>query len=393
MKNGKLTAAQIGCGKFSFYQDFPNMTGHPEVELKYACDVNLENAERAGKQFGIPLAVDDYRKVFADPEVDFVKIATSHNVHLEIIEAAAAAGKHVFCEKPMGMDDLECYKIIRAVRKGKIKFCVDYNRRMAPSMRALKERWQDQCRNPTHNPWRYIETSREMFPEEDQTHLMIRVQDESSSYGMGHFDPLVSGTSTMVMGETVHWLDLACWFFAPQIPVEITAWGSSRLSHGIYLKFSGGDDVTMTFATSGTFDFPKELYEVASKAAFFRNLFFVENNYYGMRDCSPEFFPMQAYHGNIKEEGYSAYMAKYKERTEIGSNLKAFESTKPFHVDKGHKHMLDGFIKAIKNDTATPCDEIDGFRATCLGRLIIQSIHQRQTLPVPIEMITPRFVY
>ena len=45
-----LTAAQIGCGKFAWSQDFPNMTNHPGVRLKWACDVNRENAEKAAAQ-------------------------------------------------------------------------------------------------------------------------------------------------------------------------------------------------------------------------------------------------------------------------------------------------------------------------------------------------------
>ena len=145
-----------------------------------------------------------------------------------------------------------------------------------------------------------------MLPEEDHTHLLIRIQDESSSYGLGHLDPLTGGGE--IIGESVHWLDLACWFFAPQRPVEITAWGSSRLSHGIHLKFSGGDSMTLTFSCFGTFDYPKELFEVTAKASLMRSLFFVENNYYGIPGAAAETFPMQHYSGKIKDEGFDAYL-------------------------------------------------------------------------------------
>ena len=115
-----LTAAQIGCGKFANAQDLPNLTAHPDVKLKWVCDTHIENAQKASKEYGVPNVTDNFMDVINDPEVDFIKIATSHEAHLPIIEAAAKAGKHIFCEKPMAMHDEEAFKIIRAVRRGKV---------------------------------------------------------------------------------------------------------------------------------------------------------------------------------------------------------------------------------------------------------------------------------
>ena len=121
----QLTGAQIGCGKFAWSQDLPNMAAHPDIHLKWACDISLSNAKAAAEKFNIPCVTTDYLEIINDPEVDFIKIATSHEAHLPIIEAAAAAKKHVFCEKPMAMISEEAYKIIRAVRRSGIKLCVD----------------------------------------------------------------------------------------------------------------------------------------------------------------------------------------------------------------------------------------------------------------------------
>ena len=123
-----LTAAQIGCGKFAWSQDLPNMTGHPDVRLKWVCDIKLEQARKTAEHFRVPHATDDFMEIVGDPEVDFIKIATSHEAHLPIIEAAAKAGKHIFCEKPMAMSDREAWLIMRAVRRNGVKLCVDLNR-------------------------------------------------------------------------------------------------------------------------------------------------------------------------------------------------------------------------------------------------------------------------
>ena len=388
MRNGKLVVAQIGCGKFAEYQDLPNITSLDQLILKWICDLDTERACEMQKKFGAEKITSDFKEICADPEVDMIKIATSHEIHLPIVECAAAAGKHIFCEKPMAMRDEEAWRIMKAVRKHGVKLCVDLNRRMSPALQALKKSVEKHLADPQHSPWRYIETLRQPLPEEEQKHMIIRIQDESSSYGLQHLDPLIGGGE--IIGESVHWLDVACWFFAPAIPVEITAWGSSRLSHGINLKFSNGDDMTLTFSCSGTFDYPKELFEVTAGNAFFRSEFFVENTAYGVPGAKTEYFPMKQYEGNIKEEGFNAYIAKYQERfRSFTGNSKELENAKPFEVDKGHLNMWKAFVDAILNDKPSPCDELAGFQSTYLAQLAIRAIECRQTLPVPVERFIP----
>lgn len=378
-----LTAAQIGCGKFAYAQDLPNMSAHPEINLKWVCDTRIENAQAAAKEFCVPCVTDDFMDIINDPEVDFIKIATSHEVHLPIIEAAAKAGKHIFCEKPLAMCDDEAFRIIRAVRRANVKLCVDFNRRMSPALQALRKKWLEHNADPQHNPWRYVETVREPLPEENLPHLNIRIQDESSSYGLQHLDPLTGGGE--IIGESVHWLDIACWFFAPARPIAITAFGSSRLSHGIYLKFDNGASMTLDFSCSGTFDYPKEQYEVTHNAALFRSLCFMENNYYGFPGAENEYFKMQS--GNASSQ--AEYMEEHKARVSGLANAKSIEHSQPFIVDKGHRQMLDGFVKAIQNDTHSPCDEMAGYLAVYLARRAIESIQFGQTIHLPIEQVTP----
>lgn len=387
MSKTVLTAAQIGCGKFAHHQDLPNLSTHEQINLKWVCDINLANAEKTAKEFNVPNFTDNFMDIVNDPEVALIKIATSHEVHLPIVEAAAAAGKHIFCEKPMAMTDDEAFKIIRAVRKGGVKLCVDLNRRMSPAMQALRKKYLEHTANPKHNPWQYIETVREPLAEEKFPHMSIRIQDESSSYGLVHLNPLTGGG--VIIGESVHWLDLACWFFAPALPCEITAWGSSRLSHGINLKFTNGASMTLDFSCAGTFDYPKEQFEVTGEAAFFRSLHFVENCYYGMPDADKEIFALQSDPYPEMGDGHDAFIAKYMKNVSGSSNAKEIEQSCPIIVDKGHKAMLNAFIDAIINDKPSPCDELAGYRSTLLAQKAIESIRLKQTLPLQLEDICP----
>ena len=391
MSEKKLVVAQIGCGAFAQSQHLPNICARKDLHLKYCCDVNFENAGTCAKKFGAEKALKNYQDALADNEVDFIMVATPHDFHLPIIQDAAARGIHVFCEKPMAMEIPEAWEIIRAVKRGNIKLCVDLNRRMAPSMHALRKQVLAQQSAPKHNPWRYVETDRDEFPEEKRTNFLIRVQDESSSYRMIHMDPQHGGGS--IIGESVHWLDLACWFFAPQIPVEISAWGSTRMSHGINLVFSSGDSATIIFDVCGTFDYPKEMFEVTSRAALFRNMFFVENRYYGIPGVSSEKFPLQhdGFKDVVKEEGFDAFMKKCDIlHQQSGGNVKY--SSGDLVVDKGHQSMLAGFVEAIKNNTPLPCDEYAGLQSTLLAKLAIESIRLKRALPVLQEELMPGII-
>ena len=385
-----LTVAQVGCGAFAAGQDLPNFQRHPRLRVKWCCDTNEAQARGLASQFDVPCVTPDVGEVVADPEVDLIKIATSHEAHLPIIEAAAAQGKHVFCEKPMALAEEEAFAILAAVRRSGIKLCVDLNRRMAPSLHALQQRWQQHLADPRHQSWRYVEVERDLFPEEERTQLLIRIQDESYSYRLVHLDPRYGGG--LIMGESVHWFDLACWFFAPQVPVEIQAWGSARLSHGVHLTFSSGDTATLVFNCGGTFDYPKELYEVTAQGALLRNLFFVENEYFGIPGTERETFSLQ--HDplpEVGEPGFAGYMEKYHARVS-GMESSSKEGHATLAVDKGHFAMLDAFVESIIHDRPSPCDELAGYLSVYLARQAIRSLELRQALPIPIDRVYPAII-
>lgn len=392
MSKKVLTIGLIGCGAFAESQDLPNFVKHPQLNLKWCCDSNLERAKEMAEKFSVPNVTDNFHDVTNDPEVDLIKISTSHEIHLQIITAAAEKGVHVFCEKPMALGDTEGYKIIEVVRKNNIKLCLDLNRRMAPSMHAMKKQWQKQVAEPQTQPWRYIEMDRAPLPEEMKSHFLVNIQDESSSYRIFHFNPLKSDNGGSIMGESVHWLDLACWLFSPQLPSEILAWGDCRLTHGINIKFSGGDTATINFHCAGTFDYPKEMYQITARGALFHNMFFVENRYYGIPSLENEVFPMQhdCMSDTMQNDGFDAFMKKCDLRNQkISGNGKSAYYDMPFLVDKGHYGMLSAFIDSIIDNTPSPCDEIAGFISTHLAKLAIKSIESRQSIPVLIDKITP----
>jgi predicted dehydrogenase len=80
-----------------------------------------------------------YQDVLDDPSIDAVILATPHTRHREQVEAAAARGKHVFCEKPFALSLEDAQAAIAACRRAKVGLGVGHNRRMWPSVVAIKD--------------------------------------------------------------------------------------------------------------------------------------------------------------------------------------------------------------------------------------------------------------
>jgi predicted dehydrogenase len=95
--------------------------------------------EDAVGSFGFARGAEDWHAVIEDPAVDVVVIAAPNMLHLELVEAACAAGKHVFCEKPVGGTPAQTVRAAAAARAAGVTSGVGYNYRWAPLVRYTAE--------------------------------------------------------------------------------------------------------------------------------------------------------------------------------------------------------------------------------------------------------------
>ncbi|MDE0010840.1 MAG: Gfo/Idh/MocA family oxidoreductase [Candidatus Poribacteria bacterium] len=103
-----------------------------QPKLVICADDVVERTDEAETRFEFERTTTDYRQVIEDKDVQVVNIAAPNNMHLEIVEAAAAAKKHVFCEKPVGRSPAETKAIYAAAQRAGIFTGVGYNYRWAP---------------------------------------------------------------------------------------------------------------------------------------------------------------------------------------------------------------------------------------------------------------------
>jgi predicted dehydrogenase len=116
---------------------FPERTF--EAELVVCGDTLPERRAEAVDSFGFARAAGDWRAVVEDPAVDVVFIAAPNMLHVELVEAAAAAGKHVFCEKPVGGTPEQTVRAEKAARDAGVISGVGYNYRWAPLVQYARQ--------------------------------------------------------------------------------------------------------------------------------------------------------------------------------------------------------------------------------------------------------------
>lgn len=114
-----------------------------QLQVDIVADAILAPAQAFAASMGIARAVDDWRAVVADPDIDLIDIATPNNLHFPIAMAAIEQGKAVYCEKPLALNFEEAAGMASAARAGRVATFVAFNNVFAPSTqlaRAMIER-------------------------------------------------------------------------------------------------------------------------------------------------------------------------------------------------------------------------------------------------------------
>jgi predicted dehydrogenase len=109
------------------------------IEMRTICGRDSASVEAARAQLGWKNASTDWKAVVTSPEIDIVDINTPNDSHAEIAIAAAQAGKHVLCEKPLALNVAQCKEMLDAVKKAKVVHMVCHNYRRIPAIALAKK--------------------------------------------------------------------------------------------------------------------------------------------------------------------------------------------------------------------------------------------------------------
>jgi len=159
MKNYKTRLCVIGTGRAGMIHARNFAKNADMVELTAVVDPIYESLENAKQKLGAKNAFSDYKEALDTDLFDAVVVATPTKYHKDIVIAAAEAGRHIFCEKPMALNIQDCNEMIGAVEKNGVKLQIGFMRRFDKAFMAAKERLEQgeigdivQVRSITYGP-------------------------------------------------------------------------------------------------------------------------------------------------------------------------------------------------------------------------------------------------
>lgn len=134
--SGNLRFGVIGCGRFGAQHRAALLELRDRATIVGAADADVARAQSAAAEVGAELAVSDFHELLDG--VDAVAVATPHNFHHEIGLAAVEAGKHVFMEKPIAMNEAQAQEMVAAAEKRGVILMTGYPMRFHPLVTRIK---------------------------------------------------------------------------------------------------------------------------------------------------------------------------------------------------------------------------------------------------------------
>jgi predicted dehydrogenase len=134
----QVRIAIIGAGAVSDYHHVPGIQIDPRAKLVAICDPNEKLLQQRKSEWDCDSVTKDYEEIANNPDVDAVIIATPNFTHHDISLACVKAGKHVMCEKPLGVSYQEAENMHQEALKAGVRHMTAFTYRFAPSMKYLK---------------------------------------------------------------------------------------------------------------------------------------------------------------------------------------------------------------------------------------------------------------
>ncbi len=265
-KGQSVVVGFIGAGSFASSTLLPILKKHKDVRLRTVVTTQGVTALQAQRRFGFDRIGTDPDLVFADPDVHLVFIATRHDSHADLVMRALQAGKHVFVEKPLALNetDLAAVEAAAAVAPGML--LVGFNRRYSPDAQALRAAFAD------------------------ASPLMMTYRVNAGALPTAHWlnDPLVGGGR--LIGEGCHFIDLMSFLAGDSelVLAEIRSAGGARNpveDFTVELEFSDGSVGSLHYTARGASQFGKEYLEIhgGGKSAYLQD--FRDGRLYSATSC------------------------------------------------------------------------------------------------------------
>lgn len=196
----------IGCGKVFHQRHWPALKGHKDIEIAILCDNDAELLAKTKAITGIEHTTTDWREVVQSKEIDAVLLGVLPDLNPMMVEGAAAAGKHIYVEKPIAATVSEGRRVIELAREAGVKLCIGHQRRYSDCEIRTRELIDQGTLGPIHKVFvtHNLPNQPVIFPPEKWWDWKYR-------YGHGRW-----------LLWAIHHVDLLC-FYLQDEPIRVIA--------------------------------------------------------------------------------------------------------------------------------------------------------------------------
>jgi len=315
----------VGTGRIAEERILPGINAFAGNQLVGVVSREQARADQFAKRFGAKHAYTRYEDLLSNPEVDVVAIHTPNLLHADQAVAAARAGKHVFCDKPMATSVADAERIVRECEKAGVKLAVNFHTRFMP------------C---------FIETKRIVDSGEIGEVMFVQLEASAgpsaeSVSASWRVDPLLAGLGTS-MSVGVHVYDILRFILSSEIDT-----------------------------VSAVFDTPRGVMEKMSLSTFrFANGVMAQVN---VNQTTPQ--PMNSFviygtKGRIAGNGVTR--SRFGGNVEVSTN-EGVKRRMDFPAINAHEACVAGFSQAILEDRQPSATGIDGLRSVQLTDAMAKS--------------------
>lgn len=320
-KSSKGVIGIIGAGNFTKMTLLPALK-NSGAHLKYIASQGGLSSTLLAKKYGFARSTTNYKEILEDDEVDLVLITTRHNQHAEMVIESLNAGKNVFVEKPLALNEEELERIIKAYQESGKTLTVGFNRRFSPHMEKIRSLVGGSQMN-------VVATMNAGFIPQN-----VWVHDMKTGGGR-------------IIGEACHYIDLIAYLTGSRVKaVCMNSMGVNPEVNtdnaSILLKMENGSTGVINYFANGSKAYSKERVEVFS-------------------------------------QGRTFIMDNFRKTEAFG--VKGFSKLKT-SMDKGHKNQFHRLIKAVQNggDALIPFESI--VNTTRASFAAIQSLKENRWVEV-----------
>lgn len=298
-KGSKGIIGIIGAGNFTKMTMLPALKGSG-AGYKYIASAGGVSGTALANKYGFTHSTTDYKEILRDEDVDLALIATRHDKHASMVTEALAAGKNIFVEKPLALNNNQLEQIITSYNQSNVTLTVGFNRRFSPHAIKIKT----------------------LVGEAPMNVIAIMNAGNIPANVWVH-DMQVGGGR--IIGEACHFIDLITFFTGSRVKsVCMNAMGINPEENtdnaSILLKYENGSTGVINYFSNGSKAYSKERIEIYS-------------------------------------QDRTAIIDNFRQTT--GYGFKGFSKLKT-RLDKGHKNQFTQLIDRVKTSgkPLIPFDEI-----------------------------------